>query len=87
MQTQGVKPKSGPAGASHVEGPRAADAAQFSLTGQEVTKALGVIAKQPALRADRVEELKAQIAAGTYQVSGQDIVKSILARNLADDLL
>ena len=86
LQTQGVKPKNGPAGASRVEGAQAADAAQFSLTSQEVTKALGVIAKQPALRADRVEALKAQIAAGTYQVSGQDVARAILSRNLADDL-
>lgn len=86
LQTQGVKPKNGPAAPSRVEGAQAADAAQFSLTGQEVTKALGVIAKQPALRADKVSEIKAQIAAGTYQVSGQDIARAILSRNLADDL-
>ncbi len=86
IQTQGVKPKSGPAGASRVEGPQAPDAAQFSLASQDVTKALGVIAKQPALRVDRVEELKAQIAAGAYQVSGQDIARSILSRNMANDL-
>jgi len=86
LQTQGVKPKNGPAGTSRVEGTQAADAAQFSLTSQEVTKALGVIAKQPDLRTDRIEALKAQIAAGTYQVSGQDIAKAILSRNLADDL-
>lgn len=86
LQTQGVKPKSGAAGASRVDAAQAADAADFSLTGQDVTKALGVIAKQPALRADRVEEIKAQIAAGTYQVSGQAIARAILSRNLADGL-
>lgn len=86
LQTQGVRPKSGPAAASRVESTRRTDAAQFSMTSQEVTKALGVIAKQPAIRADRVEELKAQIAAGTYQVSGREIARSILSRNLADDL-
>jgi negative regulator of flagellin synthesis FlgM len=86
LQTQGVKPKSGPVGASRVEGPQAADAAQFSVTGQEVTKALGVIAKQPAIRTERVEAIKAQIAAGTYQVSGADVARAILSRNLANDL-
>lgn len=86
LQAQGVKPKNGPASSSTVEGAQAADAAQFSLAGQEVTKALGVIAKQPPVRADRVEALKAQIAGGTYYVSGQEIARAILSRNLADDL-
>jgi flagellar biosynthesis anti-sigma factor FlgM len=86
LQTQGVKSKGTPAGVSRVDGTQATDAAQFSLTSQEVTKALGVIAKQPAFRADRVTELQAQLAAGTYQVSGQDIARAIMSRNLADDL-
>ncbi len=86
LQTQAVKAKGTSAGTSRVDGIQATDAAQFSLTSQEVTKALGVIAKQPALRADRVAELQAQLAAGTYQVSGQDIARAIMSRNLADDL-
>jgi anti-sigma28 factor (negative regulator of flagellin synthesis) len=35
-------------------------------------------------RTDRIEELKAKIASGTYNVSGEDIAESMIKRSIAD---
>lgn len=84
MQTYGVK------GVGKVQKPektetvqKAADAS-LSLASQEITKALGVIAKTSDVRTDKVAALKAQIEAGTYLVSGSNIADSILARKDAE---
>lgn len=84
MQTYGVK------GVGKVPKPektetvqKAADAS-LSLESRDISKALGVIAKTADVRADKVAALKAQIEAGTYQVSGSDIADSIVARNHAE---
>lgn len=62
---------------------KAADAF-LSLESQDISKALGVIAKTADVRTDKVAALKAQIEAGTYQVSGSDIADSLVARKRAE---
>jgi len=54
--------------------------------GQDIQKALAAFGNVPDVRADRVAELKAQIANGEYNVSGKDIAESML-RRAADKLL
>lgn len=82
LAAQGVKgPKAtkGTAGPGPTSSP-ASDAVSVSSKGQEIGKALQTLAGLPDVRADRVEALKAQIQAGTYQVSGRDIAESMLKR-------
>jgi negative regulator of flagellin synthesis FlgM len=82
LAAQGVKgPKAikGQAGPVPPTAP-AADAVSVSSKGQEIGKALQALAGLPDVRADKVAALKAQIEAGTYQVSGRDIAESLLRR-------
>lgn len=86
LAAQGVK---GPKAAKGAAGPGPAapsDAVNMSSMGQEIGKAMQAMAGIPDIRADRVAELKAQIEAGTYHVSGRDIAASVL-RRAADQLL
>ncbi|MDB5095594.1 MAG: Anti-sigma-28 factor, FlgM [Cyanobacteria bacterium RYN_339] len=86
VNAQGVK------GAKPVKGPEAArptsgsDAVSVSSMGQDIQKALSAFGSLPDVRADRVAELKAQIAGGEYNVSGKDIAESLL-RRATDKLL
>ncbi|MEB3222221.1 MAG: flagellar biosynthesis anti-sigma factor FlgM [Candidatus Sericytochromatia bacterium] len=82
LAAQGVKgPKAvkGQAGPAPTTAP-ASDAVSVSSKGQEIGKALQALAGLPDVRADKVAALKAQIEAGTYQVSGRDIAESLLRR-------
>lgn len=87
MAAQGVK---GPKATKGVEGPgqvvNPADPLSMSSMGQEIGKAMQALSGIPDIRADRVAELRAQIEAGTYNVSGRDIAESVL-RRAADQLL
>ena len=91
-QAQQIRNAQGVKGAKHVKGPEAArptsgsDAVSVSSMGQDIQKALSALGNIPDVRADRVEELKARIANGEYNVSGQDIAASML-RRAADKLL
>lgn len=80
MQTYGVKGVGKVQKAEKTEAVSKAAEPSLSLASQEISKALGVIAKTSDVRADKVAALKAQIEAGTYQISGSDIAESILAR-------
>lgn len=86
-QTQQIMQAYGVKGAGKAKKPGAADSAQkaddasLSAASQEITKALSLISKSPDVRPDKVAALKAQIEAGTYQVSGKDIAGAILGQN------
>lgn len=77
QKTKGIKGVQAPAETGGVQG---ADALAMSTTGQEIQKVSQALAGLPDLRADRVAELKAQIEAGTYHVSGTAIAGSLLRR-------
>lgn len=80
MQAYGLK-QVGKASKAEAPGTvQRSDDAALSATGQEISKAMALISKTPDVRLDRVEALKAQFAAGTYQVSGKDVAEAILRR-------
>jgi negative regulator of flagellin synthesis FlgM len=86
MAAQKLKGAKGASGAAEVGKASEATAVSMSSMGQELGKALGVLGSMPDVRADRVAELKAQIASGDYQVSGRDVAESLL-RRAADQLI
>jgi negative regulator of flagellin synthesis FlgM len=55
------------------------DSATFSGRAEEIDLALQVIAGQPETRADRIAELRSQIANGTFRISSEEIAEKILA--------
>ncbi|MFA5183085.1 MAG: flagellar biosynthesis anti-sigma factor FlgM [Syntrophales bacterium] len=44
----------------------------------------GIINNLPEVREDKVQELKAQIENGTYEVSSEDIAKKMISESLID---
>lgn len=58
---------------------------EISTSAQDLQKYKKLIAELPDVREDRVQALKAQIEAGAYHVSGQDIADLIIRRTLADN--
>lgn len=86
LKSYGVKGPSRAHKAEQAGAVQPADDAALSTASQEISKALALISKTPDVRADKVAALKAQIEAGTYQVSGADVADSVWARALADEL-
>ena len=66
---------------------RTTDAAHvdISTSAKEVRRITELIKDLPDVRADRVQELKAQIENGTYHVSSEDIADLMIRRALADN--
>ena len=64
--------------------PQKADTAEFSAQATEINDVKKLIAQIPDVREDRVKELSAKIASGTYKVSNEDIAEMMLRRNTAD---
>ncbi len=58
---------------------------EVSPSAQEIHQIRQYIDQLPDTRTDRVQELKAQIENGTYQVSGNDVADLIIRRALADN--
>jgi len=59
--------------------PPKTDRATFSARAEELDLALRVISTLPEARADRVAEMKSQIASGTFRVSSDKVAEKILA--------
>jgi negative regulator of flagellin synthesis FlgM len=51
---------------------------------REVRKVKEAVAKLPEVRQERVEELKKQVAEGTYKPKAEDIAEKLLGRILGD---
>lgn len=79
LAAQKAKKIQGVQGTSELGSVKGAAEVSMSTAGQEIGKALQVLSGLPDVRADRVAELKARIESGNYQVSGQDVARSILA--------
>lgn len=60
------------------------DAVSISEKGRDVSEMTKILKEMPDVRAERVAELKAQIADGTYNVSGRDIAEKIVNSALED---
>jgi negative regulator of flagellin synthesis FlgM len=61
-----------------------ASSVEVSDRAQEVRRVTRQVNELPDVREDRVQALKAQIEAGTYKVSGEDIADLIIRRAFAD---
>lgn len=55
------------------------DQVSFSSAGKDMQTAKAVLANTADIRADKVAELKAKIASGNYNVSGESFADKILA--------
>lgn len=62
------------------------DTLVLSNTAQDMKLAGEVILKSPDVRADKVNKLKSQIAAGDYQISSSEIASKLVDRSLVDEL-
>lgn len=60
------------------------DAATIRLTDRELIEAVVEKVKQTPDREDRIAELRAQIQAGTYNPSSEDIADTMVRRAIAD---
>jgi negative regulator of flagellin synthesis FlgM len=72
---------------SPVYAPARQDKLELSPEAQEMNSVRQKIASLPDVRADRVNELKAQVQKGNYQVDSQDVAQKILERSLADRII
>lgn len=60
------------------------DKVSLSRTGQEIAKLQQQYKKIPDVRADLVQELKAKIEKGEYEVQGREVAEKMFAREIAD---
>lgn len=62
------------------------DSLVLSGRAQELNFAKEQVLKSPAVRADKIHELKKQIEEGNYQVSGDEVAAKMIGRSLVDEL-
>ena len=55
------------------------DKVEISQIGKDIHLAKKAIQEQPDVREDKVQEIKAKIAAGTYEVSMSDVAEKMLS--------
>ncbi len=63
------------------------DRVELSTKNQEIDRLKEKARTQPAVRQERVEELKQSIEDGTYNAKGELVARSILKSNILDELL
>ena len=56
------------------------DRLNISSTGRDMQVAKEAVAAAPDVRMDKVNELKAALASGTYNVSGEEFADKLLAK-------
>ena len=83
-----VKPQKEPvAGSKKDEGTNNYDKVELSSGRQEIERLKQKASVQPAVREERVAELKQSIENGTYNAKGELVARSILKNNILDELL
>ncbi len=60
------------------------DKVQISQQSKEIARAKEVAESTPAVRQEKVEAIKAQIAAGTYQVDAEGVAEKMLRESLSE---
>lgn len=70
-----------------VNPPAQQDRLELSPEAQRLNAIRQQVAAAPDLRMDRVNELKARIQKGTYQVDSNAVAQKMLERSLADQLI
>lgn len=76
LQTKKPAPKS-----------KAQDELSLSNSGKEVQQILDELKRQPQVRSNLVEELRAEIREGRYNPKGEDVAAKILGRSKVDRLV
>lgn len=88
VKTAQVKPQKETAvGKPRDEEANTYDRVELSARNQEVNRLREKVRAQPAVRQERVEELKQSIEDGTYNAKGEFVAGSILKSNILDELL
>ena len=64
---------------SKVTSTRKTDELEISSIGKDYQAAKAAVAATSDVREDKVAELKSKIAAGTYEVSGEDFASKLIA--------
>jgi negative regulator of flagellin synthesis FlgM len=64
--------------------PATTDCVDVSDAGRAMQVATAALQQTPAIRANKVADLKARMTAGTYQVSGEAIAERMLTDELLD---
>ncbi|HON00694.1 MAG TPA: flagellar biosynthesis anti-sigma factor FlgM [Acidobacteriota bacterium] len=60
------------------------DRVELSVSGRELEQLARKVAEAPEVRAQRIEQLKASIEAGTYNVKAEEIAEAIITGSLLD---
>ncbi|MGI6143948.1 MAG: flagellar biosynthesis anti-sigma factor FlgM [bacterium] len=63
------------------------DRLSLSEQAREIKRVKEMARRAPDVRTEKVEEVKRQIEAGTYNVSGEEIAAKLLSRLLVDELI
>lgn len=62
------------------------DRLELSVRGLEMTRFDDLIQSIPDVREDRVEQIRSEIEAGTYNVKAEKIAEKIIGGNLLDEV-
>jgi len=88
LKTAQVKPQKETAvGKQKSEEANTYDKVELSTRKQEIDRLKEKVRTQPAVRQERVEELRQSIEDGTYNAKGELVAGSILKNNILDELL
>ena len=66
--------------------PKTPDRAELSELAKDIARVQKVLAELPDVRSEKVEEIAAKIAAGTYKPKADDIAEMIIRRAAADSI-
>lgn len=81
QQAYGVKSKGKVSGVDKSAGVQRSDAVSVSMAGQDIQKALAVVANLPEpVRHDLVNQIKQQLESGTYKADANAIVDGLFSR-------
>ncbi|MBW2092235.1 MAG: flagellar biosynthesis anti-sigma factor FlgM [Deltaproteobacteria bacterium] len=60
------------------------DRVEISVRSREIARAKELAESAPAVRQEKVEAVKAQLAAGTYQINSEDVAEKIIKESLSE---
>ncbi|SHH09705.1 anti-sigma-28 factor, FlgM family [Thermosyntropha lipolytica DSM 11003] len=70
-----------------VKGPAKQDSISISEESRLKQQVLKAVKQEPDIRADKVEELRERIAAGTYTLEAGEVAEKMIARAIVDKLI
>ena len=78
-QVYGSQPVNKKYNSSQIDAASTQDQVSFSAAGKDMQIAKNALNNVPDIRQDKVNELRARIANGTYQVSAEDFAEKLMA--------